>query len=237
VTGCSEQAVSNIHTGKPSDSAEQNLTHDVTVDTGSSTQGDKPVKEGQPEVTTESASLTEADLARSSWENPFRPRLWSCEGWTIDKNSMICESEFPASATFLRPYRNVVVECRLSRTAESGGDSSTEPPLSFELRLIDKSTSNWAGLLTTADSVSLSEFISGRKTALKTLRETTRDHTDDPEVAVRFTMTPNRILVAINGHLKINAARPASIMHIDCLTQFVIHESGITLSDLRFEGD
>jgi hypothetical protein len=183
-------------------------------------------------------TLSEDDLARSSWENPFRPRLWSSEGWRIGEKSMVSESEGVSLATFLRPYRNVVIECRLTQSEQSTKDSPADSPLCFELRLFEKLTGNWTGLKTTAETVLLSQFASDQQPALRVLRETPPEPSDDShEMTVRFTMTPNRILIAINGRLRINASRPASSMHCDCLSQFVVHQPGVTLSDLRIEGD
>ncbi|MDA1164324.1 MAG: hypothetical protein O3B13_14610 [Planctomycetota bacterium] len=184
-------------------------------------------------------ALSQDDLARSSWENPFRPRLWSCDGWRIDEDSMVSDFEEVSLATFRRPYRNVVIECRLTQSEQSAKDSPAESPQCFELRLLEKSTGNWIGLKTTAESVLLSHFASDQRPALQLLRESPPEppSDDNHEMTVRFSMTPNRILIAINGRLRINASRPASLMHRDCLPQFVVHQPGVRLSDLRIEGD
>jgi hypothetical protein len=233
--GCSDEATSNAKPDKPSIPAEPPPHRDGTE---IAAERKDAVAAVAPTASIVTGKLTDADLARSSWENPFSPRLWSCEGWRINEDSMTCESETLQPASFLRPYRNVVIECRLTRPEESQTVEPTESPLTFELRLLDQSTGHWIGLNVADDNVSLEEFSEDRKPVLQTLRETPRDISGEThEVAVRLTMTPNRILVAINGRLKINAARPTSTMSVECLVQFVADESGVTLSDLRIEGD
>ena len=239
MTGCFENTTSNVHSSVSAESSEPKLHRDGTENpTGSIVSGGSE-SFAQSVVPIETEPLTEADLARSSWENPFYHRLWSCEGWRLDKESMTCDSGDLPPATFLRPYRNVVVEFRLSRSDQPGDGLLTESsPALFELRLFDRATRNWAGLVMDLGSVSLKEFRENRTTELQMLREASQDFTNTHHgVLVRFTLTPNRVLVAINGRLKINAARPTAIMNTDCLLQFVSLEPGATLSELRIEGE
>lgn len=241
MSGCSGEATSNSTRDKSMPPAELPSHHgstEILVGPVQSKDAVAAPAPTNPAAPIEPDTLTAADLARSSWENPFRPRLWSCEGWRVDENSMTCESAAMSPATFLRPYRNVVIECQLSRPAEATTSSATESPTPFELRLLNQSTGNWIGVVVDADNVSLSEFSDDQQPALQTLRKTSRQPgSENHEIAVRLTITPNRILVAINSRLKINAARPSSTMNVECLPQFVAHEAGVTLSDLRIEGD
>lgn len=236
--GCFEKPASNSKPDQPAIRSQPPPHHDGTEIPIPPGETEASVAPTNPAAAVESGKLTDADLARSSWENPFRPRLWSCEGWRIDEDSMTSETESTSSATFLRPYRNVVIECRLSRPTESATSPATESSAPFELRLLDQSTGNWIGLIVATDSVSLSEFSADQQPDLQTLRKTPREAgNESQEIAVRLTMTPNRILVAIDARLKINAARPSASMIAECLVQFVAHEAGVTLSDLRIEGD
>jgi hypothetical protein len=181
--------------------------------------------------------LNEADLARSSWEDPFRSRLWSHEGWHIDDDSMTCESEVLQPATFLRPYRNLVVECQFSQMAEVDLPADP-PPIEFELRLLNRNTHRWASLSQLSGQLTLSESGDEASSEAQPLRESTDDvDKDSQEVNVRLTMTPNRILVAIDGQLRMNLPRPTSTLNAECLCQFIGHTPGITLTNLRFEGD
>lgn len=191
----------------------------------------------EPKGSFKDGHLSEADLARTSWENPFRPQLWSCDGWRIDENSMTSETETLHPATFLRPYRNVVIECRFSRRAEVDSPEDI-PPIEFEMRLRNRDTQRQAILSHTSGKVTLSESGNEVSSEQRPLRESTNaDNSDTQDVELRLTMTPNRILVVINGQMRINSPRPASILNAECVSQFVAHEPGVTLSDVRFEGD
>jgi len=191
----------------------------------------------------EQETLSNAELARSSWENPFLPRLWSGEGWRTSKDSMTCESESSQPATFLRPYRNVVIECQLSWPVSATTPSPQPPPIEFEVRMLDRNTGGWAALTVDSDEIELSEVelseTDGKtRTSFKSLRRAANDiDRNEPKISVRMTMTPNRVLVAINGQMKINSPRPGSIMNTECLTQFVAKQPGTRISELRFEGD
>jgi len=181
--------------------------------------------------------LSEADLARTSWENPFRPQLWSCDGWRIDENSMTSETETLHPATFLRPYRNVVIECRFSRSDEVASLEESVP-IEFELRLLNRDTQRQAILSHTSGKVTLKESGGEVSSAQRPLRESTMAfNRDSQDVEVRLTMTPNRILVVIDGRMRINSPRPTSILNAECVLQFVAHEPGITISEVRLEGD
>ena len=184
--------------------------------------------------------LTDADLARTSWENPFRSRLWSSKDWRIDEKSMTCDSDSGQPATFLRPYRSVVIECRFSRTKENQSETATEEnmPIECEIRLINRNSNRWVSLSLRPTHITLAESADGANSTMRTLRETDRSSGDSiSEVVVRLTLTPNRLLVTVDGQLKINATRPGSIMMVDCLAQFVVLKRNIVLSDVRFEGD
>jgi len=198
-----------------------------------------------PEVPATAAGtgdLTDEDLARSSWEDPFLPQLWSCKGWRFGAKSMACQSEQRHPATFLRPYRNIVIECQLNSPINSTITPSQESKQlsgQFELRLVNQSIGNWAGLTVDADSVSLTEFVAARQPVSRILRKCTHnfDNTSNQQVNVRMTMTANRILVAIDGRLKINVTRPGAVLNADCLAQFIAHQPGTSLSELRIEGE
>jgi len=191
----------------------------------------------EPKGVFEFGQLSDADLARTSWENPFRPRLWSCDGWKINEDSMTSESETPQPATFLRPYRNVLIECRFSRSGKV--DSPRDlPPIEFELRLRNRDSQRQAILSHTSEKVTLSESDGEASSAKRPLREYTQAVSgDSQDVEVRLTMTPSRILVVVNGQMRINSPRPTSVLNADCLSQFMVREPGIALTDVRFEGD
>lgn len=185
----------------------------------------------------ETRQLSEADLARTSWENPFRPRLWSSDGWRLDEDSMTSGNATSPPATFLRPYRNVVIECRFSRQGEvipPDGQSSIE----FELRLLNRDTHRWTSLSYASGKVTLSESGNDTLSAQRPLRES-KDaaNSDTKDLDVRLTMTPNRVLVAVNGQMRINSPRPTSILNAECLPQFVVDQPGVSVTDIRFEGD
>lgn len=191
----------------------------------------------EPKGLLEFGLLSDADLARTSWENPFRPRLWACDGWRINEDSMTSESESPQPATFLRPYRNVVIECRFSRSGEVDSPEGL-PPIEFELRLRNRNSQRLAILSHTSGKITLSESDGEASSAKRPLREYTQAVSgDSQDVEVRLTMTPNRILVVVNGQMRINSPRPTFVLNADCLSQFMVREPGIALTDVRFEGD
>lgn len=230
-TGCSKWSASEAT--PPAVSNEQSSLGENAKTSQSPVVNVEPAISKQP---TEFSQLSESDLVRSSWENPFHPRLWNCDGWRMDENSMATTSESPPPATFLRPYRNVVVECRFGTTAAVAA-SSNESSVECEIRLLNQSTQQWTSLSVNSNRVTLAET-RGKSPALRTLRETARSDTgDNSKVDVRLTLTPNRILVAVDGQMKININRPGSIMMADCLAQFVVAKADLELSELRFEGD
>lgn len=191
----------------------------------------------EPQNSRKFGQLSDADLARTSWEDPFRPRLWSCDGWRINEDSMTFESETPLPATFLRPYRNVVIECRFSRSGEVDS-SENRPPIEFELRLRNRDTQSLTILACNSGKLTLSESDGEASSAQRPLREYTQAVSgDSQDVEVRLTMTPNRILVAVNGQMRINSPRPTSVLNAQCILQFIVHEPGIVLADVRLEGD
>ncbi|MDG2358465.1 MAG: hypothetical protein P8M20_02310 [Planctomycetaceae bacterium] len=211
----------------------------VRVDTPPSEEAESTIP-ADKDSSSAKLQLTEADLARTSWENPFRPRLWSSENWRIAENSMICDSDSGQPATFFRPYRSVVIECRFSRTKENESETATEEhmPIECEIRLINRNSNRWVSLSLRPTHITLAESADGANSTMRTLRETDRSSGDSiSEVVVRLTLTPNRLLVTVDGQLKINATRPGSIMMVDCLAQFVVLKRNIVLSDVRFEGD
>ena len=211
----------------------------VRVDTPPSEEAESTIP-ADKDSSSAKLQLTEADLARTSWENPFRPRLWSSGNWRIAENSMICYSDSGQPATFLRPYRSVVIECRFSRTKENESETATEEhmPIECEIRLINRNSNRWVSLSLRPTHITLAESADGANSTMRTLRETDRSSGDSiSEVVVRLTLTPNRLLVTVDGQMKINATRPGSIMMVDCLAQFVVLKRNIVLSDVRFEGD
>jgi hypothetical protein len=234
-SGCSKRSAPE--TAPPVLSDEQPPPHNEAKTTASPIVDIDPATNKQP---LEFLQLPESDLARNSWENPFRPRLWSNDGWRINEDSMICESDSGQPATFLRPYRSVIVECRFSRAKENESETATEEnePIECELRLLNRDSNRWATLSLSPASITLTESADGANATVRTLRETDRTSGDDlSDVVVRLTLTPNRLLVAVNGQMKMNVARPGSIMMTDCLAQFVVSKADITISGLRFEGD
>lgn len=199
----------------------------------------KDVANSEPKESTvlvEYGQLSDADLARTSWENPFRPRLWACDGWKINEDSMTSEADTRQPATFLRPYRNVVIECRFSRSGEVDSPSDM-PPIEFELQLRNRETQSRTILSHTSGKLTLSESDGEASSAQRPLRESTLAvSSDSQDVEVRLTMTPNRILVMVDGQMRINSPRPTSVLNAECLSQFIVHEPGVTLTDVRFEG-
>ena len=221
----------------PASDQDRTELSDDPAETGDTSELEEPTSSGDSAILFDERQLSESDLVRSSWENPFLPRLWACEGWTIEEDSMICESETAWPATFLRPYRNGVIECRFSRSAEEA--SVEEPsPIEFELRLLNRDTRRWAAVSHESGKVTLSEPQKDEAQTQRPLRASPDTiGNESRDVDVRLTMTPNRILVAINGQIRINSRRPASILNAECLSQFVVRERGVTISDVRFEGD
>jgi len=217
----------------------------VRVDSPSPPENDEPTNPGDEDSgsadndnTFAKPQLTESDLARTSWENPFRSRLWSCEGWCIDKNLMTCESDSGQAATFLKAYRNVVIECRFSHAQKNQSASQENVPIECELRLLNQNSNRRACLSLMPGSITLTESVDDANMTVQILREADRTTGDDlSDVVVSLTLTPNRLLVAVDGQMKINVTRPGSIMMADCLAQFVVSKPDIVLSDIRFEGD
>ena len=235
LSGCFQS--STVDRDEPTISSVPSLDQDNSAIPMEPADGDSTTVPLESEASFEYRQLSEADLARSSWENPFLPHLWSCEGWTIEADAMTCESGTALPATFLRPYRNGVIECRLSRSVD---DASVEElsPIEFELRLLNLDTRRWAALSHASDKVTLSESQKDETQTQPPLRASSDIiNNESKNIDVRLTMTPNRILVAINGQIRINSRRPASILNAECLSQFVVRERGVTISDVRFEGD
>ncbi|MFT5323577.1 MAG: hypothetical protein ACI8P0_001427 [Planctomycetaceae bacterium] len=234
-SGCSKRSVPE--TAPPVVSNEQPTRQVEGEETASPIVNAEPAPGKQP---LDFSLLPESDLARSSWENPFRLRLWSNDGWRINVDSMTCESDSEQPATFLRPYRSVVIECRFSRATEIETKTAAEEnlPIDCEIRLLSRDSNRWASLSLSSASITLTESVDGANATVRTLRETDRITGDGPsDVKLRLTLTPNRLLVAVDGQMKINVARPGSIMMTDCLAQFIASKADIELSDLRFEGD
>lgn len=263
VAGCSKQTPASSKTaGLVSDRdtpSESMPPHDVSsadsnnVDTRVMSDPESgAVAESATATSTDSEGLTDEDLTRTSWENPFQSRLWASEDWKLDATSMTFESAEsrsvpPLAATFLRPYRNIVIECRLAcpaiTTSRASPESTqTHPSHLFELRLVGPDTGGWAGLIIDADSVSLIEATGSQQPVQRILRKCPRDvdeirDSNSRQADVRITMTANRILVAVDGRLKINVTRPGAILNADCQAQFIAHQPGTTLSELRIEGE
>ena len=237
-SGCSKRSAPE--TAPPVVSNEQPTRQVEGEETASPIVNAEPAPGKQP---LDFSLLPESDLARSSWENPFRLRLWSNDGWRINADSMTCESDSEQLATFLRPYRSVVIECRFSPSGEVT-EALEQAPFGFEIRLLNQSTQRSTNLWLNTDSVSLSETqdptqpVSLPLWGSLLIRDVARgDNGDQDEVNIRLTLTPNRLLVAVDGQMKINVTRPGSIRMADCLAQFVVSKADIELSDLRFEGD
>lgn len=244
LSSCSERAESN-NSGRPSHRIEAPAADVQPVSTTSSITnraGGVAVSgrdSSDPRITGDARSnQTEADFARSSWEDPFHPRLWDSNGWRIDNDSMRSESPLPATVTFFRPYRNLVISCQLTRPESPKTSRPLDSRSSCELRLMNQSTGGLTSLVIDTDRVALIESSQRQTASLNVIREVSLDAREEPgEFVVRLTLTPNRILVAINGQLRINTARPATIRNTRCLAQFVGHESEVTVRDLRFEGN
>lgn len=234
-SGCSNRSASKTSPSVISDE-QPRLHKEIKV-------APSPIVNVEPEIDEQPLKfpqLPESDLARSSWENPFRPRLWSSEGWGLNEDSMTCDSDSRQPATFLRPYRSVVVECQFSRAKENESDTETGEtvPVECELRLLNRDSNRWASLSLNSASVTLTESVDGSNATTQILRETDRTSGGNfSDVVVRLTLTPNRLLVAVDGQMKINVNRPSSIVMADCLAQFVVSKADTKVSDLRFEGD
>ena len=233
--GCSQS--STVDRDEPAITSVPSLDQDSTAIPREPAEGINTTDSQEGETSFEHRQLSEAELTRSSWQNPFRPTLWSCDGWRVDEDSMTSETESSHPATFLRPYRNVVIECRFSRNGEVDPPKD-HPPIEFELRLFNRDTQRWTSLSHNSGKLTLSESGAEASSRQQPLRESTNAVNGDTQnLDVRLTVTPNRILVAINGQMRINSPRPTSILNAECLPQFVIYQPGVSLTDLRFEGD
>lgn len=189
----------------------------------------------------QAAVLSPGDRSRTSWENPFRPGLWSCDGWRIDEDSMHCESDGRPPATFLRSYREVTVEFSLTTESDEDidkGPSSHQPndtrQLKPEIRLFNPNDESWLTAQLNDDTIRLSAHT---KQTEKKLRESPASLENSTAATIRLTMTPNRILVAVDGRLAINASRPSEFLEQEFLLQFLASPAGAVLSDLRIEGE
>ena len=213
------------------------------------------------------SGLTPEQLARSSWENPFIPSMWNAPGWIFDEASFRPARLPSPSATFRRPWSQLVVSFTLAadRSGEAGqaigrefvpGGIAESLDDSIEIPPSDQSLPEpplLTVVLASRDAlVSVRvEFLSDRTRVLTQDRGSQRLLTesqpsgDDRSSSepgngddfLAITLTPNRLLIRRAGRIEANASRPKGLQGTACYLQFQPGSGFKEIADLRLEGD
>lgn len=197
---------------------------DPAVDSPPTGDDTQPVRDRAP--LTANAEL----LERSSWQNPFRNAFWQADGWEFTE-SMMSAGESPATATLLRPWSRLMIELRWDTSIDDADESSSNTDLlTLGMRLPD-STAHFRVVIF-RDRFELQRLAEDQQWL--TLRSAEVDAVNSGRV--RVNLTGNRILIASNDRLVINADRP-SVIHSAVFVSLSTSGQPVQVSQMRIEGE
>ncbi len=180
----------------------------------------------------EHADFSAAQLAQTSWQDPFQSELWDADGCRFEPDRM--EFSQDGKATFLRPYRRARIE--LTASAGIQPDSTSQWPAQFEVHLIDTDSDSGTVLIVTATEASVSHR-EGKRWSF--IRQNSIDPTLDAsesETTFRINVTGSRLLVSRGSRLLLNCDQPSS-RGADFYVQIAARENELLVRQLRIEGE
>lgn len=189
--------------------------------------------------------LPDSLMQQTSWQDPFRHKLWNTERARLDEEALVFEDV--GRAIFLRSYSRMMAEFHISSSRETTGADDREPlKLKFDVELF-KASQDEGIAIRFSDGECRVELHDGKNTPRVLRSHAIND--DSHSGHVRVNATPNRIMVGWNGRLLINVARPSSIVKDQLYFQLINHshadqpghENGdkdhVVISDMRIEGE
>lgn len=175
---------------------------------------------------------------QTSWQNPFRPELWNLANARLDQGALAFDGI--GRAMFLRSYSRLMTEFHV-RDMQNAGE---HVPLNFDVELFTPAQD--AGLVVRfADGECRLEVRTANAQTQVLRSQEVESLTGGGHV--RINATANRIMVAWNGRIVINAARPSALVNSQLYVQLInrtpprsaadADSIGLVVSELRFEGE
>lgn len=168
-------------------------------------------------------------LTRSSWQDPFVDSFWQTDGWDFRTEQMLAE-ESPARATLLRPWSRLMIEAQCDALQ---ADSFPAAGAALQLGFRQSHGKAQVRVEIWRDHIELQQLVdAGHWQTLKSSRF-------DAEVSggrLRVNLTGNRILVAWNDRLVLNADRPSAISR-PVFVEFQSTGCPVVVSEMRVEGE
>ena len=177
---------------------------------------------------------------QTSWQNPFRPELWNLANARLDQGALAFDGI--GRAMFLRSYSRLMTEFQVRDMQDAG----EHVPLNFDVELFTPAQD--AGLVVRFADGECRLEVQAANAQTQVLRSQEVESLTGGG-HVRISATANRIMVAWNGRIVINAARPSALVNSQLYVQLINRTQprprsaadadsiGLVVSELRFEGE
>ncbi len=193
----------------------------------------------EPEASAETArsDTVPPELAeRTNWANPYTAVAWKTSRWRFNDDSM---TALPAGAStverlcpaeFFRDWTAFTAAFLVDFDDASDKSARIGPHLLMEV--FDPDSADTLRVSFETEHAAAESIMSGEAV---TLREASLMKSEEPS-NVGLSLTPNRVLVRVNGRLLLNVPRPSALIDRRC--RFRISAlPGSTVSELRIDGE
>ncbi len=167
---------------------------------------------------------------QTSWQDAFDLDLWDAPKCRLDGSGL----RVPAGqvATFIRCYRSVMSEFQIESPAPSGSSDLPDGGC-FEVRLIPTKGDE---LLVVRVTPSQFLLMLQSDQQLRVLRKVRRPEAAS-EGTIRLNATGNRVMLAWDDRLMINAPQPSDVSGKPLLIQVAACDQPINVVSMRLEGE
>ncbi len=165
--------------------------------------------------------------ATASWENPFAPGLWRSSGWKYSPRGMETLGTESSSATFVRPYRKLMLECDILGTGANDA--------SWELRLTTQNAATMSFVIR-SDRISVMARENGASRVVLEKPLTTQLLRGVPR-PFRIVATGNRIVVSWDRRRLLTTEQIAAQSGHDIVWSIHTEGAAFHIPRMRVEGD
>lgn len=164
---------------------------------------------------------------QTSWEAPFDSACWNAVGWEFENDGMH-STGMAAAALFRRPYRRLMLECRIAHL--------TEVTAPLRLRLTAAATKAAITLAIDERTMAVTDESHVPARLIKQNRFSP-DLTADHPGHLRLAATGNRLTVSWNGTVLLTCDQPAGHSGRDVQFEFLADRTPYRITALRIEGE
>ena len=171
------------------------------------------------------------DPEQTSWESPFDVTCWMATGWEFNGDAMLSGAE-PASAMFRRPYRRMMLDCRME-PLPGAAPAEIDP---FEVRLALPGAAGALRVTVHSRSLVVTDDTQGEPLQIREVPLAPAVAASEP-AHLRVAATGNRVVVSWNGRIALTCNQPAAHSGHEFTFAFVTGATGYRVTALRIEGE